>query len=158
VLIIADGFLTGNAQPVTYRIHEDGRSLVWGPAVGDWCSLPTVVTAEVARVHPTTVVLSIGAKGQCDGDVFQRAVEAAGARTVVVVRQPGASGVERDGAGARTVDPTRLIGGSLVLTSLPCQWWDRCEADGKVLVRDAHGALTAAGTDRVARMLVAELP
>jgi hypothetical protein len=41
---------------------------------------------------------------------------------------------------------------------MPCQWWDICTPDGTIAVRTANGDLTAEGGDRVARMIVAELP
>jgi hypothetical protein len=56
------------------------------------------------------------------------------------------------------VDPTRFVGDQLSATSMPCQWWESCTADGTVVVRDPAGALTPEGGDRVARIIVAELP
>jgi hypothetical protein len=77
-----------------------------------------------------------------------------------IVVQPGRSGIEAaaDSGDATLVDPTRYVGGLLTEAALPCQWWDACAINGTVEVRNADGSLTEAGSDRVARMIVAELP
>ena len=41
---------------------------------------------------------------------------------------------------------------------MPCQWWDVVHATARLPVRTADGQLTPEGSDRVARMIVAELP
>jgi hypothetical protein len=157
VLIVDDGFLSASERPVTYRIHEDGRSLAWAATVHDWCSVPPVLRGAVEREQPTIIVISVGLVGPCGGDPVGQAIAAAGGRTVVVIREPGGDDVAFD-PGPVLVDPTPLVGRSSTSTSMPCQWWDSCDASGQVRVRDAKGALTAAGADRVARMLVAQLP
>jgi hypothetical protein len=58
--------------------------------------------------------------------------------------------------GAIVVDPTRLLGSPDERTQ-PCQWWDRCDPDGTVAVRDENGVLSPAGATRVARMTVGAL-
>jgi hypothetical protein len=158
VLIMSDGFLRSHDRPMTLRIHEDGYSLAWGPEVADWCSVPSVMKEVVHRFQPTTVVLSFGTTGTCGDDARRRAIESAGDRSVVIVRQPGAPGQGSVEAGVTVVDPARLVGETAVATSMSCQWWESCGSDGKVEVRDARGELTADGADRVARMLVAQLP
>jgi hypothetical protein len=158
VLIMSDGFLRGHDRPVTFRIHEDGYSLAWGADVADWCSVPTALKAAVAQFHPTTVVLSYGITGTCGADAQRRAVQSAGDRAVVIVRQPGAAAEPTSDAGATVVDPARLVGETAAATSMPCQWWESCGSNGTVEVRDARGELTVEGADRVARMLVAQLP
>ena len=88
------------------------------------------------------------------------AVQAARGHTVLIVAQPGRGGIESAAAqaGATLIDPSRFIGDQLTATAMPCQWWESCTADGTIAVRVADGSLTPEGGDRVARMIVAELP
>jgi hypothetical protein len=73
----------------------------------------------------------------------------------VVLVQPGDAAAAAAGArGADVVDPGRLVGAGLQPTSMPCLWWDPCPA-GSVETRDSAGALTTAGFERIARLLVA---
>ena len=160
VVLITDGFLTSKQLPVTNRIHEDGRSLRWDEdAATSWCNAADAVTRAVDQFDPAAVVLSFSDSTGCDATAVTDAVRAAKGHSVVIVTQPGGSGVETaaDPAGAAVVDPTSYIGDQLTATSMPCQWWDIC-TDGSVPVRTADGRLTAEGSDRVARMIVAELP
>ena len=159
VVLISDGFLTSKQLPVSNRIHEDGRSLRWDEgAATSWCNAADAVSRAVDEFDPAAVVLSFSDATGCDATAVTDAVQAARGHSVVIVTQPGGSGVETAGAhGAALVDPTRYIGDQLAATSMPCQWWDIC-ADGEVQVRTADGQLTSEGSDRVARMIVAELP
>jgi hypothetical protein len=78
----------------------------------------------------------------------------------VVVAQPGRTGLE-DAAtadGATVLDPTRFVGNAVEPTSMPCQWWETCTADGTIAVRGPDGSLTQEGGDRIARLIVAALP
>jgi hypothetical protein len=159
VVLITDGFLAPTQLPVTNRIHEDGRSLRWDEGATSWCDAPDAVSRAVEQFDPTAVVLSFSDATGCDATAVADAVRAANGHSVVIVAQPGGSGVESTGdrAGATLIDPTRYIGDQLTATTMPCQWWDIC-TDGEVPVRTADGQLTAEGSDRVARMIVAELP
>jgi len=160
VVLITDGFLSPTQLPLTNRIHEDGRSLRWDDgAATSWCNAADAVTTAVDRFDPAAVVLSFSDATGCDASAVTDAVRAARGHSVVIVAQPGGSGVETAGDhdGAALVDPTRYIGDQLTATSMPCQWWDIC-SDGSVPVRTADGRLTAEGSDRVARMIVAQLP
>ena len=160
VVLLSDGFLTSTERPVTYRIHEDGRTLRWDDAATSWCDAAEAVRDAVERFDPGALVLSFADSTGCDAAAVAAAVRAAGGHRVVVVAQPGRTAVEAAAgpAGATLVDPSRFIGDEPVATAMPCQWWDSCTADGTVPVRNADGSLTAEGGDRVARMIVAELP
>jgi hypothetical protein len=160
VVIVSDSFLSSTERPVTYRIHEDGRSLQWdGGQADSWCNAAPAVTAASAKYDPVAIVLSFADATGCGEEAVDRAVRAAGRHRVVVVIQPGRSGLEPSAtvAGATVVDPTRFIGDALRPTALPCQWWETCTADGTVAVRSVDGSLTQEGGDRVARMIVAAL-
>jgi hypothetical protein len=160
VVLVTDGFLSSTELPVVNRIHEDGRSLQWDKAETSWCNAADAVSRAVDQFDPAAVVLSFSDATGCDATAVTDAVRAARGHSVVIVTQPGRSGIEAAGtrAGATLIDPTRYIGDQITATSLPCQWWDICTADGTVPVRTADGDLTAEGGDRVARMIVAELP
>ncbi len=159
VVLLTDGFLTRTELPVTRRIHEDGRTLRWDEGATSWCDAADAVTNALDRFDPAALVLSFSDATGCDATAVTRAVQAAKGHRVVIVAQPGHSGVEAaaDRAGATLIDPTRFIGDQLAATSLPCQWWETC-VDGAVAVRTDDGSLTTEGSDRVARMIVAELP
>jgi len=160
VVLLTDGFLTSTELPVTNRIHEDGRSLRWDEGATSWCNAADAVRSAVDQFDPAAFVLSFSDSTGCDATAVTDAVRAANGHSVVIVAQPGRSGIETttDHAGATLIDPTPFIGDQLTATSMPCQWWDICTADGTIAVRTANGDLTAEGGDRVARMIVAELP
>jgi hypothetical protein len=160
VVLLTDGFLTSTERPVTYRIHEDGRSLRWDGDASSWCGAADAVRRVEDEFSPAAIVLSFADATGCDATAVTDAVQAAQGHTVVIVTQPGRSGIESAGArdGATLIDPSRFVGGQLEATSMPCQWWETCTADGTIAVRTTDGDLTAEGGDRVARMIVAELP
>jgi hypothetical protein len=160
VVLLTDGFLTSTERPVTYRIHEDGRSLQWDAEATSWCDAADAVQKIEAEADPAAFVLSFANADGCDGEAVTKAVQAAKGHTVLVVAQPGRSGLERAAAqaGATLIDPSSFIGDQLTATAMPCQWWETCTADGTIAVRTADGALTAEGGDRVARLIVAQLP
>ncbi|MEY2581770.1 MAG: hypothetical protein QOE09_1619 [Ilumatobacteraceae bacterium] len=159
-MLVSDGFLRSNERPVTYRIHEDGRSLRWDPGATSWCDAANVVRRIEADFNPAAIVLSFASADGCDSDAVTSAVLAAKGHSVLVVAQPGGSGFESAAAqaGATVIDPSTFVGDQLTATALPCQWWETCTADGTVAVRTADGLLTAEGGDRVARLIVAQLP
>ena len=160
VVMLTDGFLTSTERPVAYRIHEDGRTLRWDTIARSWCGAAGAVHEAVERFNPGVVVLSFADASGCGASAVEAAVRAAGTHKVVVVAQPGRSGVESAAsrAGASVIDPVRFLGDQLVETAMPCQWWESCGAGGTVAVRNDDGSLTAEGGDRVARMIVAGLP
>ena len=159
VVLLSDRFLTSTELPVVNRIHEDGRSLRWGHGATSWCTAADAVRQAVDEFDPAAIVLSFSDAAGCGATAVTEAVRAANGHSVLIVAQPGRSGVEAtsDRAGATLIDPTRYIGDQLTATSLPCQWWETC-IDGTVAVRTADGDLTPEGSDRVARLIVAELP
>lgn len=160
VVLVADGFLTSTETPVTNRIHEDGRSLRWADGATSWCDAAAAVAKVEAELDPAAIVLSFGDATGCDAGAITAVIAAARGHRVLIVAQPGRSGIESTAElrGATVIDPTRFIGDQLAATSMPCQWWETCTADGTIAVRDADGALTVEGSDRVARIIVAELP
>jgi hypothetical protein len=160
VVLITDGFLTSTERPVTYRIHEDGRTLRWDDAATSWCNAADAVRAVVDDLAPSVIVLSFADATGCDETAVTDAVRAARRARVVIVDQPGRSGIEASAerVGAALIDPTRYVGDQLAAVALPCQWWESCTVDGTIAVRNSDGSLTAEGGDRVARMIVAELP
>jgi len=160
VVLLTDEFLTSAERPVNYRIHEDGRSLHWDRETTSWCDAADAVKRIEAETDPAAIVLSFADATGCDANAVTEAVLAARGHTVLVVSQPGRGGIEAAvaQAGATLIDPSRFIGDQLVATAMPCQWWESCTADGTIAVRAPDGSLTAEGGDRVARMIVAELP
>ena len=159
MVLLTDGFLTSAELPVVSRIHEDGRSLRWDGRATSWCNAADAVRHAVVEFDPAAIVLSFSDATGCDAAALTNAVRAANGHSVLIVAQPGRSGIETvtDRAGATLIDPTRYIGDQLTATSLPCQWWETC-TDGTIPVRTATGDLTVEGSDRVARLIVAELP
>lgn len=161
VVVVGDGFLGVSEREVTYRIHEDGFSVAWAPPVTTWCDVPGAVSTAVAEHDPSYVVVSAIEEGSCGtpaGQLRQDVVDAAEGTRLVVVVQPGDSVTEPglDGTGAVIVEPERLLGLPGTLEQ-PCQWWDDCQPNGQITVRDASGTLTPEGTTRVARMIVPAL-
>jgi hypothetical protein len=179
VAIVGDSFLQGAEREVTYRIHEDGFSLVWattgsvgvtdpsattttvpaGPEL-TWCDAPGAVQAEVARDHPEIVIVSFAAEGSCGTDpvAIREAVRAAaGSAKLIVVTNPAAEDAPLP-AKAVVVRPSRLIG-PLGTTTQGCLWFDSdtCQPNGRVDVRTVDGALTPSGQTRVARLIVTAL-
>jgi len=179
VAIVGDSFLQGAEREVTYRIHEDGFSLVWAttgstgitdpsetttttPDVPEltWCDAPRAVEAEVERVHPAIVIVSFAAEGSCGTDpvaVREAVRAAAGSSKLIVVTNPAAEDAPLP-AKAVVVRPSRLIGPVGNMTE-GCLWFDSdtCQPNGRVDVRTADGALTPSGQTRIARLIVTAL-
>jgi len=178
VAIVGDSFLRGAEREVTYRIHEDGFSLVWAatgstgaPAASDttttadaaeltWCDAPGAVEAEVRRDHPDIVIVSFAAEGSCGTDpaaVRQAVRSAAGSAKLIVVTNPASEDAPLP-AKAVVVRPSRLIG-PVGNTTEGCLWFDSdtCQPNGRVDVRTADGALTPSGQTRIARLIVTAL-
>ena len=160
VVLLGDTFLTSTETPFAQRIHEDGRSLRWVGGATTWCNAAEAVRKAEDEFDPAAIVLSFGDATGCDATAVTNAIAGARGHSVLIVAQPGRSGIEStaDVHGATLIDPTRFIGDQLAATSMPCQWWETCTADGTVAVRTEDGSLTVEGSERVARILVAELP
>ncbi len=105
--------------------------------------------------------------------LYDQVLHDVGGRRVVLVVQPGAPGAAQSqdqavqaayaallaARRATVADPSTLLGGSAAPASMPCQWWDDCRPDGTVEVRTSPGgALTPAGSQRVARVVVGAIP
>jgi len=156
--IVTDGLVQHVEQPVSRRIREDGHTVAWFDSATTWCDAPAAVDTAVAA-GAGTIVVSFAADDGCADTAVSAVQRAAQGRRLIVVLQPGGSGVEAAfaRAGVTVVDPTRLIGAAGQAASLGCQWWDICPPNGFIAVRDADGSLTLDGGERVARMLVAVL-
>jgi len=179
VAIVGDSFLQGAEREVTYRIHEDGFSLVWAttgstgvtnpsettttsPLIAEltWCDAPDAVRDEVARDHPEIVIVSFADEGSCGTDpvAVREAVRvAAGSAKLIVVTNPAAEDAPLP-AKAVVVRPSQLIG-PVGNTTEGCLWFDSdtCQPNGRVDVRTADGALTPSGQTRIARLIVTAL-
>lgn len=168
VALAGDAQLVADSNPMLRQLRERGLSVVTVPAWNTWCDVAGIVPGEPL---PDRVVLSFRTVGECGGDplaVVTRAIEsiAAEGRRVVVIRSPfGPSdpGVDQalDAADAQRhadiAEPERLLGPPGT-ERLGCMWWDDCEPDGTVAVRNADGSLTWAGMQRVARLTAGIVP
>jgi len=179
VTIVGDSFLQSAEREITYRIREDGFSLVWAttgaPGVTaatdtttsaapasqlTWCDAPAAVQAAVARDHPDIVVVSFAEEGSCGTDpVAVRAAvrAAAGSAKLIAVAYPADEYAPLP-SGSVVVRPSRLIG-PVDNTTEGCLWFDSnaCLPNGRVEVRTADGGLAPSGQTRVARMIVTAL-
>lgn len=171
VVIAGDGQVAQAAEPLVRRVRELGMTVELVQT--DLCASRAELERLVVERTPSILVLSPAA-GACADDVWAAAGAMAGRPRVIGLVQPGRW---RPGAidavaaaGVEVVDATRLLGGAvdaigadgevdvMAPRRLPCQWWDDCEPDGQVTVRDASGALTPAGGERLARTLAGALP
>src|SRR5258706_2076498 len=94
VVLLTDGFLTSTEPPVTYRIHEDRRSLQWDADATSWCGAADAVRKASAELDPAAIVLSFANATGCDTSSVTDAVRAAHGHRVLIVAQPGRSGIE----------------------------------------------------------------
>ncbi|MGZ4806116.1 MAG: hypothetical protein ACXV5U_07010, partial [Ilumatobacteraceae bacterium] len=94
VVMLTDNFLTSTERPVTYRIHEDGRSVQWDASATSWCDAADAVRRIEAALNPAAFVLSFADSTGCDASALTRAVQAARGHSVLIVTQPGRSGIE----------------------------------------------------------------
>lgn len=158
VAMVGDSFLWSAEREITYRIHEDGFSLVWAPLTASWCDAAAVVGKIVHDDAPATVVVSFADEGTCatsPAEVRDQVAAAAGSAKLVVVANP-ASASSPTTPHALIVDPSRLLG-PVGTVDQGCLWWDTCRPDGRVDVRTADGGLAPSGQTRVARMIVTAL-
>jgi hypothetical protein len=164
VVIVGDGQVGEAAEPLVRRVRELGMSAELVAA--DACAALADVAALVDDRRPSVVVLSPAAPSGCGGSYWIDADAAVGDARLVALVQPGRTDATARGdlaaAGVEVADATVLLGERRFdvapPTRLPCQWWDDCEPDGQVTVRDGSGALTAAGGERLARTLAGMLP
>jgi hypothetical protein len=172
VLLVGSGVVSDQHDAIERQLREKGRRVEVIPA-GALCDGAQGVARAVTQSSPAIVVLSpLG--NECQGDAvasLQDAIAASHGARVVLLVQPGPPPVGQS-ADVRTAiagdesrrnvlvaDPSTLLAEARGSPArLPCQWWDDCEADGFVTVRDAAGALTPAGGQRIARVLAGAMP
>lgn len=150
VAVVADPDIATAHDEIARHVRELGRS-VEIVTEGDPCDpdrlerLTGAASQVVLALGPDTLA-SCAALGAQDGELDEGGV------TVV------AFGPTTD---AHIVDGTVLVPPGAAARS-GCQWWEpfapagaiaNCEADGSITVRDEVAALTAAGRDRVGRII-----
>jgi len=169
VVVVGGGQLSRSEEKVLRRLREEGYSATWGGSPADWCELSEMIT-DLGTIPTRAVVLyAPSVPSECDeasvvADRVIDGVETMDVRVLVVV---GLEGGDRDDPvvlslidrGVTIVDPTSLIGEPTVVRErVDCLWWDDCVFEGVnpgyVIVWDENG-LTAAGQQRVARLIVA---
>jgi hypothetical protein len=155
VLVVDDGFLAGGRRSVELRAREAGLTVRWAPFDDDWCGDPSGLTRLVEETNPHHLVITYGGSPSCLGAI----APALGGRRAVAVAEPGSStdATALTAAGLAVVDPTRLVGLPADDPRRTCEWWERCDIDGRIAVRDPQGTLTTDGQERIARMIVAAL-
>jgi hypothetical protein len=159
VFVIGSGDVAASTEPLERRVREAGFTIRTQTAP-DWCVAASSVAARVAEIRPEYVVIGIADVGGCPGEPVGTTLAALHDVRVVVVAEPGDAAVTtRAAAEARGItiaDPTRLLGTDAPSIQ-PCQWWDVSCPTGSVEVRDGEGRLTAAGAERLARVVAAEI-
>lgn len=165
MVIVADGQVAEARDQVERRLRERGLSVAWRDAGGSWCFGAGVALAARAKLDADVVVLSVRDDPTPCHDLSSLVPSEGGALVLVV--QPGPPGVGQpadvqdrlrsQADGWILADPTPLLG-TEGAPELPCEWWDDCRPDGTVVVRDDSGALTAAGGERMARVIAAVVP
>jgi len=137
------------------QLRDRGRGFVDLAPVQDWCGLAAGLPGTEIADAVDLLVIAVAERGECTADPVAAVLghlERRGIEPVVVVL-PGQQ--------PPTVDVwlvlTQQLLGAPDVTNMPCQWWDDCAAEGTVQVRSAAGDLSAAGADRVARMVAAAI-
>lgn len=169
IVVVGGGQLERSSEKVLRRLREEGYSATWGGSPVDWCELADMLTTEATSASRALVMYAPPAMSDCApasavADDIMADVEAKNVRGVLVV---GLEEGDRDDPvvrslierGVTIVDPVSLIGEpTAVGERVDCLWWDDCVFEGQnpgyVIVRDDDG-LTAAGQQRVARLIVA---
>lgn len=154
VLVVSDGVLAEARRSIELRIREDGLSVEWFES-SDWCDEIDMLATAVDDTEPAQVVVAFDTATACIDAAAAAIMNADGVAVVVAGAGPDPSTVAA--AGFRTVDPTRLIGAPGGTTTLPCEWWEQPCAPTGTPVREADGALTESGGERLARVLAATL-
>ncbi len=151
VVVAGNGAVGEASDEIARHVREHGQSVQ--VVVTDPCDLDAL-DAQIGHA-PVRIVSFTAASAQRCGD---RLTDLLARRRATVVTQD-----EPIRAGA--IDATWLVPASAGSTSA-CQWWEppppgaalaTCDADGTIAVRDASGALTAAGRDRFARVVAGTL-
>jgi hypothetical protein len=163
VLVIGSGDVSASSIALEQRLREQGHVVRVEELDGDWCAAAGTVPGLVRAYEPRLVIIGMRDLGTCAGDPVRETLAALDGVDVIAVAQPGSAATALADAaraeGITLADPARLMGSNSAGEELACQWWDStwCR-DGVVQVRDLAGRLTRAGTERVARVVVAEIP
>jgi hypothetical protein len=153
VLVVDDGFLAPGRRSLELRTRETGRTVRWDAFDQRWCADPGPFEQLVDDVDPQVVVVAVG-----DTSCASTVTRALAGRRVVLVEERASGGLAALERGdAEVVDPARLLGPADPDLRLDCEWWESCDIDGRIAVRDAVGVPNAAGQERIARMIVAAL-
>jgi hypothetical protein len=184
VLMAGDAFVQSSRQALERHLRENGHAVTSVVAASSsLCADRDAIEEAVRRDHPAVLVLSYrrdepACAGIAPGTdptlaVYDAVMRSAPRARVVLALQPGRPGapatqepaVQATYAAlltarrASVADPSNLLGGELAPVAMPCQWWDDCRPDGTVAVRVAPGgALTGAGQQRFARVVVGTIP
>jgi hypothetical protein len=164
VLIVGDGQVGEAAEPLVRRVRELGMTVEL--ITTDACTASGEVGTVTEDRPPSIVVLSPSAPSGCGAPFWFGADAAVGDARLVALVQPGRTDAtaraDLAAAGVEVADATVLLGERSLDVAPPermaCQWWDDCDPDGQVAVRDGAGALTYAGGERLARTLAGVLP
>ncbi len=164
VLIVGDGQVSEASEPLQRRIRELGMSVELWEA--DPCTSAQQIADRIDDDDPAIVVVSTSDPAACGTALWAEVRGAAGPRRLIALVQPGrndpAVPAVIGAAGIEVADPTRLLGAASAdgppPTRIGCQWWDDCDPDGQVEIRDTTGALTPAGGERLARTLAGVIP
>jgi hypothetical protein len=154
VLVVGDGMLAEARRSIELRVREEGLSVEWFESSG-WCDDIGRLASVVDDVEPARVVVAFDGSAACVDDAASVIGSTDGVAVVVPGAGPDPATVAA--AGFHTVDPTRLIGAPGGLVELPCEWWEQSCVPTGTPVRGPDGALTEAGAERLARMVVASL-
>jgi hypothetical protein len=157
VVVVTDAAVAGYARPVTDRIHESGRSSSWMESVGLCASWPEPVEGVP---EGATIVVTTDGDEVCVAAIVAWGAARSGEEIVVPVAVDTSHGAD-----TVTVVAASALLGEAGTELMPCLWWEErggfeapvCEA-GMITVRNADGALSVFGADRVGRMIVAALP
>ena len=154
VAVYGGGTIESSIDELSYQLRDRGRDVTWIAAGSTWCELAEL---EPAVDDVDVIVLAPEALGTCDGDPVATTLDALpGDFDIVLVALGNAAEATSRAAtgGVSVVDPTALLGADGA-AAMPCEWWDNCA--GTIAVRSDNGDLTAAGRERVARMVSAAI-
>lgn len=162
VAVVGVGQVVEADEAIQRRIREQGMSVEMVPT--EPCADIDAVADRLDALDPSVVVLSPTTAASCAGqwsELVGAVRSVTDDATVIVLGQTGSLDAtttsDLEPLDVVVADPTRLLGDASVVRS-GCQWWDDCESDGQVALRDENGALTPAGAQRVARVLVGTIP
>jgi len=164
VLIVGDGQVAEASEPLQRRIRELGMNVELLEI--DPCTSAQQIADEVDRSEPAITVVSTADPRACGPALWAEVRGAVSPTRLIALVQPGRNDPATPGviraAGIEVADATPLLGEATAEQPAPsrigCQWWDDCEADGRVTIRDAGAALTDAGAERLARTLAGFIP